>query len=162
MQYVDPDGGEPVYFEDFNTLSSQQHTQTPFATPQIEQYPSVGDLKSEVEIPPKGNLERKSLVRRASSRRRISEYEDCTVQRIEEEYEQDQSEETSKLPALQPLHDVDPPAEPNFYQYEMEYEVHLQTLRNKRVLMARLTEVMNRGRLSMVSTGFGKRLIYNY
>ena len=139
MQYVDPDSGEP--------LSGDHHLpQQPMTSSQT---PVTEELSSEDH--PDQNSQSS---RRAFARRRNPEPEDerITARTTTSDMQVDTSANSSQRAATAPtsLQQVDPPDPPNFYHRDMGFEVQLISLRNKRVLMARLVEVVPRGRLSLV------------
>jgi len=137
MQYVDPDSGEPFSGDYHLPQQPMTSSQTPVAEElSSEDHPDQDSQSS----------------RRAFARRRNPEPEDERITTTTSDMQVDTSSNSSNRAATAPasLQPVDPPDPPNFYHRDMDFEVQLISLRNKRVLMARLVEVVPRGRLSLV------------
>lgn len=156
LQYVDPDGGEPV-IDDFYESQTQQQQQQPqqqpdsknlsiSATALHEQQQQETTARSPQGEHDKNQEMQESQARNAFSQRRNPDPEEDESMAVDSKRSGDEApssqEDTSR--------ETEPLDPPNFYHRDMEFEVQLLSLRNKRVLMARLNEVVPRGRLSMV------------
>jgi len=155
LQYVDPDGGEPVTDEYYHSQTQQQQqlserkdlssSATALHQQQQQQQQEEETVRSP-EAEHCNHQERESQGRNAFSRRRNPEPEEDDTMAVDSKCSGDKAPSSHE----RILQELDPPDPPNFYQRDMEFEVQLLSLRNKRVLIARLNEVVPRGRLSMV------------
>ena len=147
LQYVDPDGGE---------LVSEEYHQTPH-----EQFAERnGMTRSRTALHQQQQAPLDSLVTENNAIQRSESNAGGAFSRRRNpgpEEDEDKmsdlrsaSDSRSSPPQERIRQEVDPPDPPNFYHRDMEFEVQLLSLRNKRVLLARLSEVVPRGRLSLV------------
>ena len=152
LQYVDPDGGEPVSSDDYLPSQAERQSQEQ----QSQEQHSKDNSQTSVTVESSSETPPPQSSRNTFARRRNPEPEDEPTKTSNNndataatQMETDPSKRTAKMQA--PSQDADRPVDPpNFYHSDMDFEVQLLSLRNKRVLMSRLAEVVPRGRLSMV------------
>ena len=152
LQYVDPEGGEPAYDEYHQTHHCNDNDEVHVGVRRATSSRGIALHEQQQEAADRfGTDDYQHQETKSSgtfSRRRNPEVEE------DEERMADSRRGAAARARTNPgevsVQEVERPDPPNFYHRDMEFEVQLLSLRNKRVLMARLNEVVPRGRLSMV------------